>query len=226
MAFTNPFSVKTPGVSTITAAEVNAAGAAISQAIDGTAAGSYTISNDLVISGSDVVLDGLRLTGTANVELAARSVARWMPYTPSPVVVGGVADWHHTFVGIFTNDVLGGDLVIPVRAPHGATVTLVEVYIEGASAHAGLPANMPTISLYSMSSSGAGTNIGTGTDASASVAAYQDPHTISLVVSHLVNRTTGRLAVVLDAESGANALVGATYIGTRVTYNISGYDED
>lgn len=226
MSFTNPFSVKTPSVSTIRASEVNACGAILEQALDGANGGTYTILNDLVISGSDVVLDGLRLTGTANVELATRSVVRWMPYHPSPAVVGGVADWHHTFVGNHVNDVLGGDLVVPVRAPHGATITLVEVYIIGAPGHVGLPANMPSFSLYSMSSSGVGTNIGTGTDASASVAAFEAAHTISLSVSHVVNRTTTRLAVFLNAESGANALVGATYIGTRITYNISGYDED
>jgi hypothetical protein len=42
MSFTNPFSVKTPSVSTITAAEINAAGASIAQAIDGTSGGDYT----------------------------------------------------------------------------------------------------------------------------------------------------------------------------------------
>jgi hypothetical protein len=58
MAFTNPFSVKTPSVSTITAAEINAAGAAIAQSVDGTGGGDYTpVSAPIRIGGAQ----GLRI---------------------------------------------------------------------------------------------------------------------------------------------------------------------
>lgn len=52
MSFSNPFSTKTAGTSTITAAEVNAAGVSISRALDGAAGGTYTPSSPLAINGS------------------------------------------------------------------------------------------------------------------------------------------------------------------------------
>jgi hypothetical protein len=57
MSFTNPFSVKTPSVSTITAAEINAAGAILGSTIDPVGGGSYTPISPVEIGGAQ----GLRI---------------------------------------------------------------------------------------------------------------------------------------------------------------------
>lgn len=54
MSFANPFSIKTPGVTTIGAGEVNAAGASISKAIDGTGGGSYAPVSKIQVAGSGI----------------------------------------------------------------------------------------------------------------------------------------------------------------------------
>lgn len=66
MSLANPFATKTTGVSTIPATEVNAAGVAISSAIDGVSGGEYTPTDKIVIDGSfglevsaPIVLDAL-----------------------------------------------------------------------------------------------------------------------------------------------------------------------
>jgi hypothetical protein len=35
-----------------------------------------------------------------------------------------------------------------------------------------------------------------------------------------------RLVILMNSESGTNALAGARYIGSRVTYTPTAYDED
>jgi hypothetical protein len=42
----------------------------------------------------------------------------------------------------------------------------------------------------------------------------------------VVDRVNQRLVILLNSESGTNALVGARYIGSRVTYTTTAYDED
>lgn len=58
MSFSNPYAAKTDDVSTIAAAETNAAGAAIAQAVDGAAGGTYTPSAKVEVNGSGLEVGG------------------------------------------------------------------------------------------------------------------------------------------------------------------------
>lgn len=63
MSFVNPFSPKTDDVSTIPAAELNAAGVDIERAIDGAGGGSYSPSTAITIGGSGINVTGVSLLG-------------------------------------------------------------------------------------------------------------------------------------------------------------------
>lgn len=199
----------------------------IPRALDGIGGGSYALTSNLVITGSGFVLDYLQMSGTNRVRLASRSVQRWLPNHPASRVNGsGVPYWHPIHAGKFLNDIIAGEIDIPIRVPHGATLTQVIVYLWGGAGHGALPGNMPSLTLYSVPSSGLDTAVGSQVDTSASVAAFEAAHSITLAVSHTADRVNTRLVAQLKAESGANSLVGATYIGTRIQYTITEYDED
>src|SRR6185369_8651833 len=63
MSFSNPFAPKVDDVSTIPAAELNAAGVDIERAIDGAGGGSYSPSTAITIGGSGVNVTGPALLG-------------------------------------------------------------------------------------------------------------------------------------------------------------------
>jgi hypothetical protein len=150
-----------------------------------------------------------------------------MPYFALSRVAGGVDDWNAAHLGRHTNVTLNGLLYIPLRVPHGATLTAVDVYIQGASGHAGLPSGMPLINLHTVAIDDNEVSLGDIFDSSASTAAFQAVHAITLSgLSHVVDRVNQRLVILLNSESGTNALVGARYIGSRVTYTTTAYDED
>jgi hypothetical protein len=72
MSFTNPYSTKTAGSSTITASETNAAGVSISRAVDGTNGGTYSPGAAIIVNGANGVqlgsplnyASGSSITGT------------------------------------------------------------------------------------------------------------------------------------------------------------------
>lgn len=65
MSLANPFGVKVDQVSTVTGAELTAAGIAIAKAMDGTSGGSYSPSSPLAIGGTGISLTApLALSGT------------------------------------------------------------------------------------------------------------------------------------------------------------------
>lgn len=141
---------------------------------------------------------------------------RVMNTTPS----ANPAWWEATTAGQWTNLSLGTSLVIPLQVPNGATLTEVEVRITGAAAHAGLPGTMPSIIVRRFdTSSGLGFTLGSATDSSGTVGAFQSSHSITVSgLSHTIDRTINRYYVQLIAENGANALVGATFEWVKVTW--------
>lgn len=145
-------------------------------------------------------------------------------------LVGG--NWVYTNGFWWQTDVAAAaKLWIPLRLPVGATLTTVTVFLSGATlagaaAHAGVPATKPKITLKasfpsSDTTTTLGTVIGTATDGSASVGAYDTAHTIT--ISGLSEVVTGskRYAVALEGENGANAAAnklacfGLAVVGTH-----------
>jgi hypothetical protein len=115
----------------------------------------------------------------------------------------------------------------PILGPHGATVTAVTVYYDGAPAHAALPVEMPVISVQTeVVSSGSVVQIGAQVDTSANTTAFQARHAVTLSgLSHVLNRATTLSYVRLTTEWDTNALSGAIISPVAlVTYTVSEVD--
>jgi hypothetical protein len=225
MTIASPFAAKTANVSTITAAEINAAGVAHESAIDGvggSAGTPYAPATVIQIGGSGLKLS--ETTGAAsNLQLGSRSVTRFQctAWTADP------SDWGDLQGGGALSASTGTYMYIPLDLPHGATLTAVAVYLDGA-AHGGAwpPANMPKARVSRVSSGNTETVIGAeSTDASNQVT-FEISHPISVTgLSEVIDRTLYRYNVRLQSESGANGIVGAQYVSTSCTYTMSSYTE-
>ena len=109
-----------------------------------------------------------------------------------------------------------GKLVIPFGLPFtGMSLSEdgVSIQVKGAAGHGGLPGTMPTFAFfvrtYAGTGSGAPTQIGaTVTDASATVGAYEDLHTISLTFNKRAILASDQFLLVISGEAGANAIAG------------------
>ncbi|MGK3961314.1 hypothetical protein WMF01_12105 [Sorangium sp. So ce1667] len=120
-------------------------------------------------------------------------------------------------------------LRISFPAESGWTITKVEASVQAQTGHTGLPGTMPTLRLVrrNITGSGAASTSWTGTDPSASTAAYQAVHWIPVTVSggHVVDATTGIYYCVLTTESGTSELAGLKYFSLRVTYTYTRVDK-
>lgn len=158
---------------------------------------------------------GVTISNTSNtISLASRSVTRsgWkvLDYDDPGWAVGpdgGLQTGVNTAVGA----------TIEIDVPNNAVLTSIAISYTGAGGHAGLPANMPSIEVFKQSVASGEQSMGTGTDTSVDVAAYQATHLITATVGAFatVDRTNARYYVKVESESGANALSGA---GTSVLF--------
>lgn len=259
MTFPNPYSTKTPGVSSIGAVETNNAGIAISRALDGTGGGTYTPSAVLKINGlglatdtalstgaaSSVSLDGtiavpgamsagnVTMTGTNNILLTSRSVSRSQPISIEPFWTSGtMPDWLPAGIGTSVATILGPIGRFHIKIPHGQGLTAVRVSIAGVAGHSafpgGKPANMPTLIVYSVASAdGTPTSLGSQTDTSATAAAYEAWHDLTVSgISHTANRSTSRIIAYFTGEFGANSILGMAIGACTATFTAINYDED
>jgi len=201
--------------------------------------GAVTCSTTLGVTGNATIGGTLGVTGTfactgaatfassvsalSHLFTGAITETRISPQNPA----ADPANWKSSTAALWSNLSLGTELHIPINPPQGATLNTLVVRFQGATAHAGLPAVMPTIALkYFDVGSGltlSVTNSG-ATDLSANTTAYQLVHTITANnagggIGHVIDKTTRKYFVVLTAESGANALVGALYYQTSMTWN-------
>ncbi len=73
------------------------------------------------------------------------------------------------------------------QLPVGTYISSLRVVCQSVQSHGGsLPATMPRIALVKIDASGVATEVGGGLDTSASAAAYELVHTISVAMTHLV----------------------------------------
>lgn len=133
------------------------------------------------------------------------------------------ANWKSATAGFWTNLSLGTKIVCNFDPPQGCTITGIRVQYQGAAAHANLPGTMPLVDLrYYDTASNIDLSQATQSDTSANTAAYQLIHAITLTgLSVVVDKRTTRFHVDITAESGANALVGASLVSVQYTYTRS-----
>lgn len=221
MTFSNPFPVKADDTSTLNASEINTAGVYISRAVDGVGGGTYTPSTPIEIGGEGLIVGGLngltvdgpvtitgpvQLDDTTPIALGSRSRTR----TAGPLYYLGA-----TVSATSTGVVSTGATTVEsaswfLLVPHNAELTSVSVTISPAGGHGALPTAMPIISVvYLPANSITGVTVASATDTSASVAAYETVHQITLNTSHVVNRTDRMYSVTLSFEGDPNAVAGA-----------------
>mgnify|MGYP003508735538 CR=1 FL=1 len=237
MSLSNPFGAKVAGTTTITAAEVTAAGVAIAKAIDGTGGGAYTPTATIQIGG---VAGGIKLTettGTASrVQLTSRNITRVMDGKGYEVPSG--SGWAYDSVaptaGAFKyiNTSSGVECLLPVAVPDGAAIREVKVYYQGAGGHAAFPGGAPTMPIVNLLhydiTTATLTSLGTQSDTAATAGAYESatPHAITLTgLNHTVRRDVRRYFVEFTAEGGGNFQSGGVIHGMTVSYDVTYYDE-
>lgn len=211
--------VSVPSGGTVSAA----AGSTVTLTGTNTLNGTNTVSGTTTISGATTA-DNFTMSGTNKVKLASRSITRVQPFhfRTSDTTVWNINDAGN---GIQLLD-SAVTLLTPVRPPHGVVLTGATLYIQPA-AHGALPATMPQFSVRSVSATGGQSILGTATDSSANVAAYNAAHTISISgLSHTVDRTTLRYFVRVVGEGGANFAANLIVAQVALTYTITEYDED
>lgn len=132
MSLTNPFSVKTPSISTIGAAEINAAGQSIAKAVDGVGGGLSEPSPAIDIGGDGLIVSTeLNVTGDAN--LATLSVSGGTTLGEVTIENEFVVDAGASFLGtvLFDDAVQFNDDVDVNGATTLATTTLGDTTING-----------------------------------------------------------------------------------------------
>jgi hypothetical protein len=196
--------------------QMNSARAELLKCIDGVGGGTYTPS-------ATISIDDLTVGGTDRLKYGSRTVSGYPALYASAVG----ADWAFNTTDALwhTTATAGNNIWFPVKLPRSCTVTTVAALVQGAAGHAGLPAVMPTVQLFTRSVfSDTATAAGGATDTSASTGAYQAGHAI----------TNSALSVSIDQhvcfvrvsnESGANALSGFKLLAIALSFTMTDQHE-
>lgn len=101
---------------------------------------------------------------------------------------------------------------LEIQAPKFGFLQDIGVTLAGATGHGGMPGTMPKITLYRQDpgSVGAPTTVGTATDSTAGVPAYELAHSVTItgINESLEHDGGSRFYLKLEGESGANAISG------------------
>lgn len=191
-------------VDKIPAATANAWKRDIARAIDGTggSAGTpYAPTTAIEIDGS-----GLKLHDP----LAYQSVSVTRTFSFHVTTLSGNWSEYTTPLGSWRNTASGGTANIHLDGlPNGGTLTSITLRWQGAAGHGALP-TMPSIQLYRINEDGTQTSLGSQADTSASVAAYEAVHVITLTgINHVIDRTQYRYVLQVTGETGGNFVANA-----------------
>lgn len=159
-----------------------------------------------------------------------RAASISVPIALNPATAPGqyTLDLDTTFGWRWLATATGGQFVVALPLPPKGRLTEFHVFVEGIGAHAALPAQRPLFHVYQTGwtpggAASAYSVIGTATDPSATLAAYETVHAISLTglsvdLSWTPAEPGRALYLRIIGESGANslaaglALIGATAV--------------
>lgn len=189
-----------------------------------TTLGATDINGVTTLDGATTAAD-FTMSGTNKVKLASRSIVRVQPFAPYSLT----STWVIVDDGTAYQNVDNGTdlLIIPIRPPHGTTLTAVTVYIKGAVGHAGAPSTTPQLRLQYVTNAGGSSTVGSASDPYTSSGVYQGVHPLSVSgLGHVVDRVNNRYQLRLSGEASTNYVVGLLYYSATCTYTTTSMDED
>lgn len=194
---------------------------------DGTDVVSITALRNAMEDINDRVLRTRQSLGMAIVAGAGTSTTRVISAAEFSVGDLGNGAHHWSALGLgrairqetLSANVFARKVITPEIAPHGATVTSITARLIGASGHGGLPANMPDVMFYKYSVDGSYTSIGTATDSSGTVGAYEANHAVTLgSMSEVLDYSTYSYEILVSGEASTNAADDLDLTGASITY--------
>lgn len=236
MAFANPFSTKTGGSTTVTAAEINAAGVSIERAVDGTGGSNgvpYAPSTKIEISGS-----GLEFAGGAWPLLSSRDIVRRQNLIIARPYVNLTGSFNQPFVteygankqqaAVIQNTYDSGNprSMLYLDLIQGAKLKSLAVTTIGVGE--GDPENVPTYYIVGVALDGAKSLVSSALDAhtyggSTNYLTDRITTTITPLTPHTVNRETSvyGLDILHPYEAHLTVGYGMIILDIAVTYTVT-----
>lgn len=217
MTITIPQLTFTDGQSTVPASWLNAVNDELPKAPDFSGGGTYAPTAPIIIPGNR-----FQLSGTSNIALASRSITRhqtMLGYTES-------GNWTVRPYGTWRNTAVGGTVYLSLDdLPAGGTLTAIHLRWAAAGGHGGLP-TLPSFGAFQVDQDGTTTSLGTGTDPSATVGAYELVHDISLTgLTHTIDRPNTRYWLTVTGETGGFFVANAEAVSLRAVVTATQYYE-
>lgn len=113
-----------------------------------------------------------------------------------------------------------GLIFLELALPKSCRLTTLSVILAGATGHVALPATMPTVQLHRQDtgSVAAPTLVASATDTSATFAAYELAHAVTLTgLSEVIAHSGNRWYVRVSGETGANSVAGLALLSLEGT---------
>lgn len=189
----------------------------------GTQLNSTEILNDSVVPGTTVsdainYVDKYTLHGDVTLPLSNVytdvGTAAWgfLPFVPVSGAPQGFCALGTALACVFTGPI--GPFSAPATTLSGMRVRIIPAGGHGAN----LPATMPTLTVAYIDDSGGSNVIGTVTDASATVAAYEAPHNLSLTFIGAPFSSNKSFFFTVTSETGTHALALTVLISATATF--------
>lgn len=153
----------------------------------------------------------------------AQTYVRWLPGLGG--IEGDGTGWTIGDQGKLTiNTSSPNKVVFPVKLPHGANVSAIDLWILPKNTGAVRPFPPPTVPSFTFWSSdpttGGTSNLVSQADSTGSAAAYEALHSISTGAGITISNSANRYTLAFTPESGANASA-FVFLGVKFTYTLT-----
>lgn len=175
------------------------------------------------------VADALGHLRNGGVQFAARPILVSRQLTLVLPMLGESASGNWSLVsneyGNWQNTASGGTMIFRLLLPHGQQLNAVTLRWKGAAGHGALP-TMPTVTLRRIDANGGDTTLGSQTDTSGNVGAYEATHDITVSgLTHTIDRTLYRYVLTMVGETGGNFVANAKAVAVKATVTCTSLPE-
>lgn len=193
----------------VTAAFLNHVNTSLAKCADFADGGTYDPTSAVAINGAK-----LEMTGTSNLGLASRSVARAQAIAWRQAA----GTWTVGTGGTQTNTSTGGVLDgFMDRLSNGNVLTEVRIGITPAGTHISVPGTRPSLSLYRVDGYGVAALVGSATDTT-EMPTYNDPHELAIAgLTETVDLSLYSYSLLFNGEGGSSSLAGLIVGVPKVT---------